>query len=420
MLKPASMFIAGMLLSAVSGHSTAEPLRIFTWRQDTARQLPGCVALVWARANYGELAKRPGIDYDTARPANEVADEVASELRKRDALDRAIFLWHGGIVHGTADQPELFPDARIVEAIGRAGFREFTFDWMSAFWQQLARSNLEPSLIVLDYEKAWGFWGLDNFTHGGKDLATAMEQLHAALGRSPTGFQPTDYADATTGVYNRRAVSAFNLWEIDRRAEALRQTVFDPATRIFGHKIASSNFAEQMRVWDGVDENGWPMQTRSLSGTLSSPSTYLGIGGQRYQQLRENTLAFRRALNWVDNRNEVRSSIAAGSPTAPWYSNPDYGRDKQQDIDEHRLQWAAGLLHDRSLGVNIMLFWSADPWNHGEAAFANKIIDYARAMSPANVGHLAPLSELDPVSAMASWLNLAKSLTLTTTPDFNR
>jgi hypothetical protein len=413
MFKRCSMFIVGMLLSAVSGHSVAEPLRIFTWRQDTARQLPGCESLVWARANYGALA-RASADYDTARPAQVVADEVAHELRKRSAPDRAIFLWHAGVVHGTADQPELFPDARIVEAYGRAGFREFTYGWMSAFWQQLARSNVEPTLIVLDYEKAWGFWGLDSFTHN--NLASAMQQLQAAFGHSPTGFQPTEYIDATTGVYNRPAVLAFDNWQSERRAEALRQTIFEPATRIFGHEIPGSNFNEQMRVWDGVDENGWPAQSRSLSGTLSSPSTYLGISGQRYRQLGENPLEFKRALNWVDNRNEVRSSIAAGSPTAPWYSSPDYGRDKEQDLVEHRLQWAAGLLHDRSLGVGIMLFWS-DRWSPGEVEFASKIIDYLRSMSPAKVASLAPLSERDPVSAMTPWLNLAKSLTSTTPSD---
>ena len=416
---PLAISFLGMLLLALSSGAIADPLQIFTWREDTAKELPGSVALVWARINRGDAPDAPGADAESARPAKSVADEVATELKTRKASDRAVFLWHGGTVHGTADQPELYPDARLAEAYARSGFREFTRGWMSDFWRQLALSKSEPSLIVLDYEKAGGFWGLNSFATDDAGPVRkpervigrliAMERLQAMLGHSPTGFQPTDYLDVATGSWNRRAVSAFNVWQLARRAEALRMTIFEPAERIFGHEIPGSNYGEQKRAWNGVDLNGWPTQSGDLSGTLSSPDTYLGIQGQRYELLSDKTLAYKRALQWIDKHNEVRAALAAGSPTAPWYSNPDYGRDAEQSPLEHRLQWAAGLLHDRLAGVNIMLFWSAAPWSDDEAAFANKIIDGLRTLNP-KAAHLAALSELDPQSAMAPWLNLARTI----------
>src|ERR1700678_860133 len=69
---PLAISFLGMLLLALSSGAIADPLQIFTWREDTAKELPGSVALVWARINRGDAPDAPGADAESARPAKSV------------------------------------------------------------------------------------------------------------------------------------------------------------------------------------------------------------------------------------------------------------------------------------------------------------------------------------------------------------
>ena len=112
----------------------------------------------------------------------------------------------------------------------------------------------------------------------------------------------------------------------------------------------------------------------------------------------------------MDCRNDVRSALARTPNVAPWYSQPDYNRDPAEDALEHRLQWAAGLLHDRALGVNVMLFWSDRAWTPEEIAFARPVLAHLQTMKSERPDHIEPLAEEDPEAEMQSWLQLARSI----------
>jgi hypothetical protein len=117
------------------------------------------------------------------------------------------------------------------------------------------------------------------------------------------------------------------------------------------------------------------------------------------------------ALNWVDVRNDVRSAVASGGVTIPWYSNPDFGRDPAVDVREWRLHWAAGLLHDRALGVDTMLFWSDRAWTADELRFGRPIIAYLQRMPVPARTVVGKLDAQQAEAAMSPWVALARTLT---------
>jgi hypothetical protein len=209
-------------------------------------------------------------------------------------------------------------------------------------------------------------------------------------------------------VWNHAAVTDFNRWFTPRRAAALRAAIFAPAWQVFGSDLPASNYEEQELAWKTFDLNDWPQEPRPISGNWSSPSTYLGAAGQRYRVFHGNrSPEFQRALRWVDCRNAVRSALAVSPNVAPWYSQPDYGLAPGENVLEHRLQWAAGLLHDRAMGVSVMLFWSDRAWTAEEVAFARPIIAHLHTMKPEHAVHLGPLSEENPAVEMEPWMDLA-------------
>gem|GEM_PF-5458246 len=389
--------------------------------------------MIWARINYGELPKPKSADYHSARKPEEVADEVSKIALRREPEDRVIFLWHAGTAHGSEAEPALFPsDHRNNDAYTRGGFRAFTTQWMTRFWRRLAANNIKPSLTVLDYEDADGFWGLKTDYPRDRDLpddmpdwaaviVTAMRKVNSGVDRTALTIAPIDYIQQNgKWQLNRNAIVQFNNWQLPQRAAALRFSILKPAAEIYGEPIAASNFAEQERLWPGVDGNGWPMPKRAMTGNVSSPVTYLGSTGQRYSvDSAQKTLDFRRALNWVDVRNDVRSALAINKQVAPWYSNPDFGRDANESLLSHRLMWAAGLLHDRYLGVSTMLFWSANSWSTQEIEFARPVIAYLRTMRVGYVDSVAKLSEMDPQAELAAWTDLAKRVIAVAPPRLN-
>ena len=77
---------------------------------------------------------------------------------------------------------------------------------------------------------------------------------------------------------------------------------------------------------------------------------------------------------------------------------------------EHRLQWAAGLLHGRALGVNVMLFWSDRAWTRDEIEFARPIFAHLQAMKSERPTQIVPLQEDNPENELQPWLGLARGI----------
>ena len=234
------------------------------------------------------------------------------------------------------------------------------------------------------------------------------------MGSLPGGYSPVDFVrDNGTWRPNGHAIDEFNAWAAVRRARAMRAAITQPIWNVYSDHLPVSNFNEQQRAWPGVDLNNWTIQPEPISGNWSSPSTYLGTEGQRYKEsLAFLTLQARRAVAWLDRRNDVRSAMATGANVAPWYSNPDFGREPDEDRNAHRLQWAAGLLHDRTLGVHVMLFWSNGPWSADEIAFAQPLIAYLQAMDVSQVHAIQKIDEGSAESTLSHWTAIAAKIAL--------
>jgi hypothetical protein len=424
---PAQILV--LLLFAVSGASAiaeAPEVRIFSWRTDTAAQLPGVVPMTMVGVSYAGRDSSLGIPPDSARPALDAAREAATLLRRQDPAHRAILLFGIGSTSGPKGEPPLYPtDNRNIESYARGGMTEFTQRWATEFWQTLAKLRLKPAFIVLDYEGGAGFWGLkqDSKRDAGQQIAApdwalnlinALQQLQEVMGTLPGGYSPIDYVTKNGNWdFNHPAITSFNEWAAIRRAAALRMSVVQPAWDAFHNEIPASNFGEQLRAWPGVDLNDWRITQGPISGNWSSPPAYLGIAGQRYSvHYQSQTPEFRRALSWLDRRNDIRAALALTPNVAPWYSNPDYARDANQDIKTQRLQWAAGLLHDRAFGVSVMLLWSDRPWTNDEVAFARPILEYLRTMPANRPVVIHKLDESHPEQALAEWMQLAANLSI--------
>ena len=414
-----------MLTAWASTVIAGEPaLRIFTWSDDTARRLPGAAAMAWASVTYAGHEKPPGMSFDSARPAREVAREVAKALQHQVPERRAILLSGIGVASGPKGEPSLYPgDERIIEAYARGGLVDFTRQWSTQFWQALAEMHVEPAFIVLDYESGGNFWSLQSsnardprvpatapdWTVG---LMVSLFRLRDRIGTLPGDFSPLDFfgGPGKWGL-NPQPINAFNEWAGSVRARALRQSVFEPAWEAFRFEIPASNFDEQLRAWPAVDLNGWLTGPGPISGNWSSPQTYLGLTGQRYNvQYKSRSIEYRRALRWLDRRNDVRSALACSSNVAPWYSNPNYDRDLDQDPGIHRLQWAAGLLHDRAMGVNVMLFWSDRAWTSEEVAFAQPLLIKLQTLKPFPPAVITKLDDESAEAILDNWLRYTKRL----------
>jgi len=404
--------------------SWAAPLHIYTWREDTAKALPGTSAMIWSHMNYPPGKTPIGMPFRTAEPPDFAARELVRALKSRAPDDRAVILGDAGITRGFHGEPEIFPGGdRSPESYADGGYPEFTASWMTAFWSYVQKAGVAPSFVILDYEAAAEFWGLKQDLPRTPEVpaeipdamagtVVAMQKLQRRLGGSPDGHSPTDYVHSgKSWVWNHAAVVDFNRWFAPRRAAALRSGIFAPAWQVFGADLPASNYEEQERAWKGRDLNNWPREPVPISGNWSSPSVYLGAAGQRYRVFHATrSRQFQRALRWVDCRNDVRSALARSPNVAPWYSNPDYNRDPSEDAVEHRLQWAAGLLHDRSLGVNVMLLWSDRAWTPEEIAFAAPVLAYLHTMRAERPPQLSPLSEDSPELELQPWIQLANNV----------
>jgi hypothetical protein len=381
-------WLASALALLFYASSWSAPLHIYTSDEATAKALPGTSPMIWSHMNYPPGKTPIGMPFRTAEPPKFAARELVRALKSRALEDRAVFLSDAGITRGFHDEPEIFPGGdRSPESYADGGYPQFTAAWMSEFWRYVRDAGVAPSFVVLDYEAAAGFWGLkQNFPRTPDVLAeipdgmagtvVAMQRLQKRFGGSPDGHAPTDYVHSgKSWVWNHGAVMDFNRWFDPRKAAALRAGIFAPAWQVFGNDLPGSNYEEQQRAWKGHDLNNWPKEPGPISGNWSSPSVYLSATGQRYKVVHGNrSPEFQRALRWVDCRNDVRSALAASPNVAPWYSQPDYGREPSEDVVEHRLRWAAGLLHDRAMGVNVMLFWSDRAWTAEEIAFARPVV----------------------------------------------
>jgi len=380
--------------------------------------------MIWVRVRDGgrtaALLKSP----DAATPARQAAETAAMLIKHQDSPHRAVLLFNAGEAGGPRGEPPLFPDDdRNIDAFARGGLIDFTRHWAAEFWDELARQRAEPDLILLDNEYGTGFWDIrDERTPLAVDHPEAptwarptialLEHLEHVMGGLPGGYAPLDYVrEDGQWRFNHQAITAFNEWAGARHAHALKVALLQPAWNAFQKNIPAANFSEQLRAWPGLDTNNWPVNNGFLSGTWSSPSTYLGTSGQRYSvKFASAAAAYRQALSWLDRRNDVRSALALSRDVAPWYSNPDYGCDVGEDLRAHRLAWAAGLLHDRSLGISVMLFWSDRPWNDGEIAFARPILTYLRLMPPSKQSKIGKLDEERAEDILSDWVRLAARL----------
>lgn len=419
--------LAACLTLIAGGASSAEPLQVFTWRDDTATAFPGAVAMIRSAMSYPARNTPLGMPFHTAEPPEFAARELIRELKSRQPDARPVLLVDAGITRGFNGEPDIFPEGdNGPEAYADGGYPGFTSSWMSKFWRLVHSSGVAPSFLILDYERAAEFWGLSR--HFGRTSAVpvdvpdamvgtvvAMQKLQLRLGRSPDGHAPQDYVrSGQSWVWNRTAVTDFNRWFATRRAAALRSAIFEPAWQIFGKSLPATNYSEQERAWRGYDINNWPREPASISGNWSSPSVYLGASGQRYNVYFGNqSPQFRRALRWVDCRNDVRSALAMTSHVAPWYSNPDYGKAPDEDIYEHRLQWAAGLLHDRTMGVSVMLIWSDHEWSPEEVAFARPLFAHLGTMTPNPPTPMDSLREDDAIELAQHWTQIAQTVVQT-------
>ena len=421
---PQARWLAGALATFSCACGWSAPLHIYTWREDTAKALPGTSGMIWSRMYYPSGKTPIGMPYHTAEPPDFAAKQLARALKRRAPGERAVILDGGGISSGFRDEPEIFPGGdRSPESYADGGYPQFTAEWMAKFWREAHAEGVAPSFVVLDYEAAEGIWGMKQDFVRTADVpaeiadamagtVVAMQRLQRRLGASPDGHAPTNYVyPGKNWVWNHTAVNDFNRWFAPRRAAALRAGIFAPAWQVFGDDLPGSNYEEQDRAWNGRDLNNWPQEPGPISGNWSSPSTYLGALGQRYRVFHTKlSPQARRALRWVDCRNDVRSALARTPNVAPWYSQPDYNRDPTEDAFEHRLQWAAGLLHDRAQGVAVMLFWSDRVWTAEEIAFARPVLAYLQAMKSERPDHIEPLAEEDPEAELIAWLQLARSV----------
>jgi hypothetical protein len=380
--------------------------------------------MIWSRMYYPPGKTPIGMPFHTAEPPQFATDELVRQLKSRPPEERAVILDGAGICRGYRDEPEIFPGGdRSPESYADGGYPNFTASWMATFWRRVRDAGVAPSFVILDYEAAPGFWGLKQdfprtadvpaeVPDGMAGTVVAMQRLQRRLGGSPAGHSPTDYVHSGNGWgWNHAAVADFNRWSDARRSVAVREAIFAPAWQVFGDQLPGSNYDEQERAWKGRDLNNWPREPGPISGNWSSPSLYLGAGGQRYRVFNGGrSPQYQRALRWLDLRNDVRSALARTTNVAPWYSQPDYGHAADQDILEHRLQWAAGLLHDRSIGVSVMLFWTDRAWTAEELAFARPVIAYLHQMESARPGQISALSENDAEAELQRWMQIARKI----------
>jgi hypothetical protein len=403
----------------------AEALRVFAWRADTAASIPGVVAMVWANpASFGPRTSSP-----SAKPATDIAKAVATQLHQYAPGFKTLIISYAGMLSGPNGEPPLFPrDKRLIQAYAIGGFTSFTTEWMTTFWQSLEASGETPDFIVLDYEDAAGIWGLQsvpppNVTSitgaptWAANIVADMDALDSQLGHSPTAYAPLDYVKQKGGwQWNVTAVDAFNQWFGPRRTSALRTSIFQPAWKAYGAQIATANYGEQRRAWTGVDSNGWVLNDQEISGTWSSPPTYLLTNGGRYGSPKApNSRDSVRALQWLDRRNDVRAAFAVSAKVAPWYSDPDFGLEAGEGQTDHRLRWAAGLLADRSIGVSTIFLWSDKSWTDDEVKFAKPIFKYLETMTSNNAGPIDRLPDSSAQEMLNPWLDLTQRI-LSPTP----
>jgi hypothetical protein len=367
---------------------------------------------------------RPAGQEPTTKPAAEVAKAVATQLNKYPSGMRVLIISFAGILVGPNGEPSLFPrDNRLIQAYSIGGFTKFTTEWMTAFWQSLKAAGALPDFIVIDYEDAAGIWGLQTVPPPNaipiagaptwaSNMVATMNALNQQIGHSPTGYSALDYVRQGSGwQWNVTAVDAFNQWFGPRRSAALRTSIFQPAWQVFGTEIASADYGEQRRAWPGVDSNGWLLNDQQISGTWSSPFTYLLTTGGRYSAPKDpKSRDSVRALEWLDRRNDVRAAYSVSANVAPWYSNPDFGLEAGEDPTEHRLRWAAGMLYDRSIGISTMFFWSAQPWTDDEVKFAKPILKYLATASTNPTVTVDRLSESSAQEILNTWANLARQI----------
>ncbi|HLL87838.1 MAG TPA: hypothetical protein VK324_00895 [Tepidisphaeraceae bacterium] len=304
-----------------------QPVLVHAW---TDVRVPGLTPMIWVR-----------LDREAAQPA---AAGVAPLLRARPPGQRVVAFWSPFPPLDKRDLPKLVAGG--VEFDGRF-YRDF-------FWR-LRQLGADVDRVVIDYEDGLSVWHTiaAKDTDATKRIAAARAVLEDAAARRQLSdevrqLRPEDFASHAPP----QAYAAWNRWAAPQVPAAIRRAVADSADRMSGRPVPVTNYEDVRPSFDVFDVNGWQMIPAAVGGE-SSPSCYLGPGGNRYRGRAKDP----RWNRFIDHLNVVRS-CAANGPVVPWVSPPTYDGDGNPADPRGAWLWEQLVRHLHATGVREFLYWN--------------------------------------------------------------
>tara|TARA_B100001778_G_scaffold334019_1_gene344015 strand:+ start:3955 stop:5166 length:1212 start_codon:yes stop_codon:yes gene_type:complete len=239
-------------------------------------------------------------------------------LESKVYRDRVLHLWHP--MTGVLDREQMV--SMLLDGYNIEPLRTKYFE----FYDLIKQAGLEPYRVVCDFEGGLTLWNWEEEPK--QKMLQELYKIPECVAQLPPelqGFTPADYELSSP---NRNyAHHVWGGWSNQLRAEAMRQTLYEPQQYAFGEDSKCTNYADS---WKDFPIDNWNDTTSDVdfgvSINESAPVMYLlnnGGPSHRFARLTNATGIHWRWICFLDKLNHIRSNVNKGG-CAPWISPCGY------------------------------------------------------------------------------------------------
>jgi len=244
------------------------------------------------------------------------------------------------------------------------------------FYDILKTEGIEPYRVCCDFEEGLFLWNWNEVSKHRMLNELYLDKECVAL--LPIELQDLSPADYVLGHPNRNwAHDIWGSWANELRAEAMKQTLYEPQQQAFGEDSKCTNYSDERASFPIDNWNGRPSLPNNMISNESSPVMYLlNVGGanSRYSKLSVQTGIHWRWICFLDMINAIRSNINTG-PCVPWISPCGYQILHNKWTRDTTWLDAQLAGHTIVSGVNEFHYWNPGPPSQFPLASLSESID---------------------------------------------
>lgn len=315
-------------------------IKAYSWHP-TKKSIPGIIPM-------------PYISPVNSGDPDATAAQIAGELGSMVLEDRALHIYgpagYGFDQHVVKHTIKQF----LLQTVDTSKTR----NWYLQFYNGLRTRGIELNALIMDEESNVTNWAFQNYASKDSTLSAYLHTLWAdtqVQAAMPVALR--QYSIDQVLKMNGPAVIAWNNWTLGIIANMLRSIVLAPYVQVFGRTPITSNWNDLRGTFTMYDNNGWPATQQQVSD-WSSPATYVGMSGNRYNGVQAKLAKDQYWNRFIDCINAIRSTMGFNAQCIPWVSYRAWLDPDKKASTQLQWLWNQLMLHAVGTGVDKFLFWN--------------------------------------------------------------